>query len=286
MNFYQHHIGDFNNATRHLTRIERSIYRDLLELYYDSEKPLTTDLDRLAKRCLVEEENRSAMADVLAEFFELREDGYHNARADREIDAYQRMAQGGKRGASKRWGKPEDAPAIAPLSPPHAEANANHHHEPSPSPVTKEDTDVAQSAPVAASGDVALVFEFWKTTMKSPRSQLDPKRAKLIKAALKTGYTTEQLCDAITGCAKSPFHMGDNDRRAKFNGLDLILRNAEKIDQFIVIDKLDSAFQRQLDRHFAVGVNGRFGLNLDTHFHILHTGVVNRGAAGNRRCCR
>ena len=29
MNFYQHHIGDFNNATRHLTRLERSIYRDL-----------------------------------------------------------------------------------------------------------------------------------------------------------------------------------------------------------------------------------------------------------------
>ncbi|MCY3212700.1 DUF1376 domain-containing protein, partial [Acinetobacter baumannii] len=27
MNYYQHHIGDFNNATRHLSLIERAIYR-------------------------------------------------------------------------------------------------------------------------------------------------------------------------------------------------------------------------------------------------------------------
>ncbi|MFY0037839.1 DUF1376 domain-containing protein, partial [Acinetobacter baumannii] len=25
MNYYQHHIGDFNNATRHLSLIERAI---------------------------------------------------------------------------------------------------------------------------------------------------------------------------------------------------------------------------------------------------------------------
>ncbi len=31
----------------------------------------------------------------------------------------------------------------------------------------------------------------------------------------------------------SPFHMGDNEKGAKYNGLDLILRNSEKVDQFI-----------------------------------------------------
>jgi uncharacterized protein YdaU (DUF1376 family) len=135
MNFYQHHIGDFNNATRHLSRIERSIYRDLLELYYDSEKPLTSDFDRLARRCIVDDNDCSAMLDVLNEFFVLMEDGYHNFRADREIAAYKRMAEGGKRGAEKRWGKGVNSLPIATSLPPHAKANANHepvtmNHEP------------------------------------------------------------------------------------------------------------------------------------------------------------
>ena len=30
MNYYPHHIGDFDYATRHLTRVERSIYRVLI----------------------------------------------------------------------------------------------------------------------------------------------------------------------------------------------------------------------------------------------------------------
>ena len=42
MNYYQHHIGDFNNATRHLSLVERAIYRDLLDMYYDTEQPPTS----------------------------------------------------------------------------------------------------------------------------------------------------------------------------------------------------------------------------------------------------
>lgn len=126
MNFYQHHIGDFNNSTRHLTRIERSIYRDLLDIYYDTESPLTSDFDRLARRCIVDDSERAAMRDVLNEFFTLKDNGYHNTRADKEIAAYKRMAEGGKRGAEKRWGKANDSHPIATPLPPHDKANANH----------------------------------------------------------------------------------------------------------------------------------------------------------------
>lgn len=135
MNYYQHHIGDFNNATRHLSRLERSIYRDLLDLYYDLEKPLQLDFDKLARRIMVEDDERGAMRDVLNEFFVLQDDGYHNARADREIASFQRMAIGGKMGAAKRWAKGSDSPPIATPLPPQAKANANHepvtmNHEP------------------------------------------------------------------------------------------------------------------------------------------------------------
>lgn len=154
MNFYQHHIGDFNNATRHLTRIERSIYRDLLELYYDTEKPLTSDFDRLARRCLVDDNDRAAMRDVLNEFFILSDDGYHNTRADREIAAYKRMAEGGKRGAEKRWGKGDDSPPIATPSPPHVKANANHEPETiNHEPITINQVKPNPTADKSASGD-------------------------------------------------------------------------------------------------------------------------------------
>lgn len=76
------------------------------------------------------------------------------------------------------------------------------------------------------------VFAYWQKVMDSPRSQLDDKRRKAIKGALKL-YEPRQVCEAILGCSRSAWHMGENDRRQKFNGLDLILRDAEHIDKFL-----------------------------------------------------
>jgi uncharacterized protein YdaU (DUF1376 family) len=89
MNFYPHHIGDFNNATRHLTRVEQSVYRGAIELYYDTESALTTDLERLAKRLLcVNAEEKEALKTVLDEFFTQTENGYKHERCEKEIAKY------------------------------------------------------------------------------------------------------------------------------------------------------------------------------------------------------
>lgn len=80
------------------------------------------------------------------------------------------------------------------------------------------------------------VFSHWQTAMDKPRAKLDGKRWKLIKTALAMGYSGDDLCKAIDGCRKSPFHMGENDKSTAYNGLDLILRNAEKIDAFMAMD--------------------------------------------------
>lgn len=82
---------------------------------------------------------------------------------------------------------------------------------------------------------IRTIFEYWQKVMRSPRSALDKKRQKLIADALKH-YSPTDICIAIRGCSKSPFHMGENDRGRKYNGLHLILRSAEYIDQFIEID--------------------------------------------------
>lgn len=89
---------------------------------------------------------------------------------------------------------------------------------------------------VSAKQDLIVqeIFDHWKLTMNSPRSKLDNKRIGLITKAL-TNYTSADLKLAITGNASSEFNMGKNDRGTKYNGLDLILRDADHIDKYIAM---------------------------------------------------
>jgi len=55
----------------------------------------------------------------------------------------------------------------------------------------------------------------------------------VINQALKLGYTPEALCQAISGCSVTPHNIGDNDRGQRYDGLQLILKDADQIDRFI-----------------------------------------------------
>lgn len=111
MNYYQHHIGDFNNATRHLSLVERAIYRDLLDMYYDTEKAIdATNIDRLARRlqCATHEQI-TALNYVLDEFFTIQDGLYVNNRCEREITEFhgkrKQASEAGKASAKKRASK-------------------------------------------------------------------------------------------------------------------------------------------------------------------------------------
>lgn len=82
---------------------------------------------------------------------------------------------------------------------------------------------------------VAAVFDHWRLTMNHQRSVLDDKRRKLIEARMKDGYSIDDLKAAITGCSLSPFHMGQNEQGARYDGLELILRDGSKVDKFLAI---------------------------------------------------
>lgn len=89
MKHYPHHIGDFDKATRHLTRIERSVYRDLIDLYYDTECRLTLDLSSLCRRIVARSnEESTAVQQVLNEFFTETPTGWYHDRCEHEIAAY------------------------------------------------------------------------------------------------------------------------------------------------------------------------------------------------------
>jgi hypothetical protein len=80
---------------------------------------------------------------------------------------------------------------------------------------------------------VAAVFDHWRAVMGHGRAQLDGKRRRRINAALKAGYSAGDLIAAIDGCKASAFHMGANDRSTKYDGIDVIFRDADQIDKFI-----------------------------------------------------
>lgn len=107
MNYYPHHIGDFNAGTVRMLRLERWIYRDMIEVYYDTEQPLPADLDAVCKKIGARgEEERAIVQEILNDKFTLEEDGYHHARCDAEIAEYRAKA-GVARENGKKGGRPK-----------------------------------------------------------------------------------------------------------------------------------------------------------------------------------
>lgn len=84
MNYFEDHIGDYAAATAHLTWDEDMAYTRLIRAYYHSEKPIPQgQAYRLARATTPTQ--RKAVDTVIAEFFTLEEDGYHQKRCDEEI---------------------------------------------------------------------------------------------------------------------------------------------------------------------------------------------------------
>lgn len=123
MHYYQFNIGDYYSHTKHLSPIEDICYRRLLDYYYLHEKPLTSDIAKLARLLMLNEYHLELMT-VLDEFFVVAAEGFINPRADKEIEQYQSFSEAGKRGAAKRWSKAGDSEVIGGLSGGVSKANA------------------------------------------------------------------------------------------------------------------------------------------------------------------
>ena len=100
MHFYNFHVNDFRGATWHLNRLQRGIYRDLIDEYYLNESALNNDLDELAHKMACHSgEEKAALSLVLREFFTLRNGKWHHKRINREIKAF-RFSNGNSNGVT------------------------------------------------------------------------------------------------------------------------------------------------------------------------------------------
>lgn len=84
MIFTQFHWGDWVRSTQDLTPLERGVYIDLLQRYYQKERPITdAECKRIARAYANAEQE--AMQYVLQTFFTHEEDQWRHERCDAEI---------------------------------------------------------------------------------------------------------------------------------------------------------------------------------------------------------
>lgn len=93
MNYYPFHLGDYATHTGHLDHMEDLAYRRMLDAYYLREKPLPSEVSAVA-RLIRMRDSKDAIEAVLTEFFELRDDGWHQERCNQEITSMREKQAG------------------------------------------------------------------------------------------------------------------------------------------------------------------------------------------------
>ena len=179
MNHYPHHIGDFDKATRHLNRLERSIYRDLLDVYYETESPLTLELDKLKRKILATTEQEStAVEQVLTEFFLETPSGWFHSRCDAEILKFQdnttQKALAGKASAAAKAARKQQAlnGRLTDVEQTYNGTSTNQNLEPEPR-TNKEKSANAPTAYASLLSDVpSQIVDDWKALRKAKKAPI------------------------------------------------------------------------------------------------------------------
>lgn len=104
MYHYQFNIGDYRKDTAHLTVLEHGVYRLLLDTYYLTEVPLTSDHKQLARlHCLRTAEEKTALDVVLSDFFELTDDGYRHHGCEKVMARVYEKSEKARESARRKW---------------------------------------------------------------------------------------------------------------------------------------------------------------------------------------
>lgn len=245
MNFYKHHIGDYDADTSHLSWAEDMAYTRLMRLYYRREQPIPAEIHQACRLVRANsKQEKDAVESVLREFFSLESDGWHNKRCDEEIEAAGKKGdanrsngvKGGRPRKLETQVEPKNNPlgfdSVSDLT--QDEPTENLLQTPdsrlhSPIPPNRSKPDSVNGSHAAVPTDVELVFDHWRAEWGHQTAKLDAKRTKAIREGLKS-YTAQQLCIAISGYRKSPHHTGSNDCKTVYDALTLLLRDNDHID--------------------------------------------------------
>ena len=134
MNFYKHHLGDYDGHTAHLSWDEDMAYTRLLRAYYRRERGIPdAEKYRLARAATAGQ--RRAVDSVLSEFFTLEGNDWRQKRCDEEIEAYQAQRDH-NREVGKLGGRPRKTQVVLQENQTETkvvpENNPNQNHKPEP----------------------------------------------------------------------------------------------------------------------------------------------------------
>ncbi len=118
-------------------------------------------------------------------------------------------------------------------------ANPSPDPDPDPDPDRVRDRCSSTLRVIGAdrSEDIKIVVAHYQNhhPRSHPKLNSKSKEWRAIRARLEEGWTVQDLCDAIDGCHRSPWHQGENDRNKKYDSLELITRDGSKVQQFMEI---------------------------------------------------
>ena len=179
MNYYSFHIGDYAAHTRHLSPMADLCYRRLLDLYYQTQRPLPLDVDEVARRIGFRNESE-IVSEVLSDFFLKSDEGFRNKRCDEEILAYQAKVESAKKAIRIRWESESNtkrirdvsganSPRIRTVYAPYTDQIPTNNQEPITNTIPLSPSEMSPPAPEAPA--------------KAKQGELPPKRAKALPDA-------------------------------------------------------------------------------------------------------
>lgn len=185
LNYYPHHIGDYDKDTKHLTMLEDSAYRRMLDIYYGTERPLPRDQQAIYRLVRARSHAEKLAVDVvIGEFFTEGDDGWHNARADAEIAKAVCKSDKARASAGRRWHSDGNANAMRT----HSDGNAPNNQQP------RTNNQKVKSI-VGLRPDALQVLNFLNE--KTGRSyEPVPANVEMIVARMKEGASVED-CKAV-----------------------------------------------------------------------------------------
>lgn len=269
MHYYTFNIGDYRRRTNHLTLLEHGIYRALLDSYYLTESPISSDINKtMRSHCVRTTEEKSALEYVLSEFFEKTDAGYVQKSCEEQILKFNEKSESARRSANARWNNANASINNAFASNTQCDGNANqqpitNNQQPITNNQVKEKKNCRPSADDTAKNiklesNCKMIFDHWVKVMnKNSSTKFTPERKSKIKARLRDGYPIDQILSAINGCASSAWHMGKNENGKIYDDLTLICRDGSKLESFLTqqikFEKPEEDFKTRMKRELGLG---------------------------------
>lgn len=243
MHYYQFNIADYRKDTSHLSRLEHSIYRDLIDWYYLDESPIPKETQSVSRRLrLGTQEEAEALSNVLNDFFYLSNSGWNHKRIDMEIADYHSKCDKNKENG-KKGGRPKSSAELVKTqsvnlaNPNESESNPNHkpitiNHKPDIKENKKEILSLIQTMLPDIDPQVVSDFEKHRRNKKAAitKTALNGIRREATKAGITLEAALIECCErGWVGFKADWYNKTDSppQKQRKFNASELMQGNGD-----------------------------------------------------------